>query len=428
MAISSSSITTAPAGRLRHPRGPDPARRLADYNAFTTDRPLTEAVRALGADWAWEKLRRAGAIVGSEEGQQLARSANRHLPELRTHDRFGHRIDQVEFHPAYHELMRLIFSTETHSLAWTAEAARRPRRPRRLSYLWNQGENGVCCPMGMTFASLAALRHDQGMLARLAGEDPLAHLRSEADLRRRTSAALTVGMAMTEKQGGSDLRATVTTAHPATRAIGLRRGIPPHRPQVVLLVPMSDLFLTLGADRPGRCPASSRRAGCRTARATASRSSGSRTSAATGPMPSSEVEFHGLHAVMLGEEGHGIRTIVEMAHLTRLDFAIGSAGLMRQALSQAIHHVSSRRAFQRSLVDLPVMRNVVADLAVEAEALMWMGLRLALALDRAGASEAERLLSRIATPVPSTGPASAPRCSWSRPWSATAATASSRIT
>jgi putative acyl-CoA dehydrogenase len=114
---------------------------------------------------------------------------------------------------------------------------------------------------------------------------------------------------------------------------------------------------------------------------------------------SSEVEFQGLHAVMLGEEGRGIRTIVEMAHLTRLDFAIGSAGLMRQALSQAIHHVSNRRAFQRSLVDLPIMRNVVADLAVEAEAMMWMGLRLALALDRSEVSEAERLLARIATPV-----------------------------
>jgi hypothetical protein len=122
-------------------------------------------VRAFGADWAWGKLRRAGAIVGSEEGQQLARSVNRHLPELRTHDRFGHRIDQVEFHPAYHELMRLIFSTETHSLAWTDEGRTGAHVARAaLSYLWNQGENGVCCPMGMTFASIAALRNNQGMV------------------------------------------------------------------------------------------------------------------------------------------------------------------------------------------------------------------------------------------------------------------------
>jgi hypothetical protein len=142
-------------------------------------------------DWAWEKLRRAGAIVGSEEGQQLAPSANRHLPELRTHDRFGHRIDQVEFHPAYHELMRLIFSTETHSLAWTDEGRPGAHVARAaLSYLWNQGENGVCCPMGMTFASIAALRNNQGHACEVAREDPLAHLcRSDRARPSRTTAA-----------------------------------------------------------------------------------------------------------------------------------------------------------------------------------------------------------------------------------------------
>jgi putative acyl-CoA dehydrogenase len=140
---------------------------LSDYNAFTADRPLTEAVDAFGAGWASEKLAVAGATVGSHEVQELARSANRHPPELRTHDRFGHRIDEVEFHPAYHRLMELGFASETHSLAWT-EAGRQGAQVARaaLSYLWNQGENGVCCPMGMTFASMAALRNDQSLLAR----------------------------------------------------------------------------------------------------------------------------------------------------------------------------------------------------------------------------------------------------------------------
>jgi putative acyl-CoA dehydrogenase len=427
MVTASTAITAAPPVSYATHEVLNQPGTLADYNAFTTDRPLAEAVRAFGADWAWEKLRRAGAIVGSQEGQQLARSANRHLPELRTHDRFGHRIDQVEFHPAYHELMRLIFSTETHSLAWTDEGRPGAHVARAaLSYLWNQGENGVCCPMGMTFASIAALRNDQGMLARWR-EKILSHTYDARPIYAAEKRGATVGMAMTEKQGGSDLRATTTIAHPATARSGSGEGVPPDRPQGVLLGPDERLLLTLArTDRGVSCfvatgwlPDGSRN---RLKIQRLKDKCGNRSNA------SSEVEFHGLHAVMLGEEGHGIRTIVEMAHLTRLDFGIGSAGLMRQALSQAIHHVSNRRAFQRSLVDLPIVRNVVADLAVEAEALMWMGLRLALALERAGTSEAERLLSRIATPVAKYWACKRAPMFVVEDWSATAATASSRIT
>jgi putative acyl-CoA dehydrogenase len=205
-------------------------------------------------------------------------------------------------------------------------------------------------------------------------------------------------MAMTEKQGGSDLRATMTTARAATA----RRG--PGSPYLIsghkwfFSVPMSDLFLTLAQTETGlSCfvatgwlPDGSRN---RLKLQRLKDKCGNRSNA------SSEVEFYDLHAVMLGEEGRGIRTIIEMAHATRLDFAIGSSGLMRQALSQAIHHTSNRRAFQRHLVDLPLMRNVVADLAVESEAMMWMSMRLARALDRSEADEAEALLSRIATPI-----------------------------
>jgi len=232
-------------------------------------------------------------------------------------------------------------------------------------------------------------------------------------------------MAMTEKQGGSDLRATGTTAEPA----GARRGsgedylLTGHKG--FFSVPMSDLFLTLARTEKDVC--------CFLA--TGWLSDGARNclkiqrlkdKCGNRSNASSEVEFQRLHAVMLGEEAHGIRTIVEMAHLTRLDFAIGSAGLMRQALSQAIHHVSNRRAFQRRLADLPVMRNVVADLAIEAEAMMWLGLRLAAVLDRSAASETERLLSRIATHAAKYWAASGRPPSGSRRWSATAATASSR--
>jgi putative acyl-CoA dehydrogenase len=206
-------------------------------------------------------------------------------------------------------------------------------------------------------------------------------------------------MAMTEKQGGSDLRATITTARPAAS----RRG--PGAPYLItghkwfFSVPMSDLFVTLAQAEGGlSCflaagwlPDGTRN-GLRLQRL--KEKCGNRSNA------SSEVEFDGLHAVMLGEEGRGIRTIIEMAHATRLDFAVGSSGLMRQALSQALHHATNRRAFQCHLADLPVMRGVLADLAVESEAMMWMSMRTVAALDAAERGDrAEGLLARVATPV-----------------------------
>jgi putative acyl-CoA dehydrogenase len=370
---------------------------LEDYNAYAHDKPLVEAVQALGAGWAGEHLQRAGELVGSRNVQNLARAANRHLPELRTHDRFGHRVDLVEFHPAYHDLMSLIYGCETHSFAWTRQRAGAHVARAALSYLWNQGENGICCPAGMTFASIPALRHDPQIFAEW---EPLIN-RPAYDARpayAKTKAGVTVGMAMTEKQGGSDLRATLATARPA----GSRRGsgatylITGHK--WFFSVPMSDLFLTLAQTEKGlSCfiatgwlPDGSRN---RLRLQRLKDKCGNKSNA------SSEVEFYDLHAVMLGEEGRGIRTIIQMAHVTRLDFAVGSSGLMRQALSQAIHHTTNRRAFQRGLIDLPIMRNVIADLAVESEAMMWMSMRLAWALDRSEADPAEALLSRICTPV-----------------------------
>ena len=364
---------------------------------YSGDKPLRDAVHAFGADWAADRLKQTGTLVGSAKVQHLARQANRHLPELRTHDRFGHRVDLVEFNPAYHELMGMIFGCETHSFAWTHERPGAHVVRAVLSYLWNQGENGICCPMGMTFASIPALRHDAALLAEWA---PLIN-RPTYDPRpiyAKGKAGLTIGMAMTEKQGGSDLRATMTTARPATG----QRG--PGAPYVItghkwfFSVPMSDVFLTLAqTDKGLSCFLATgwlpdgRRNRLKLQRL--KDKCGNKSNA------SSEVEFYGLHAVMLGEEGRGIRTIIEMAHATRLDFAIGSSGLMRQALSQAIHHTSTRRAFQRHLVDLPIMRNVIADLAVESEAMMWLSMRLAWALDRSVADRAETLLSRIATPI-----------------------------
>jgi putative acyl-CoA dehydrogenase len=370
---------------------------LEDYNACSDDKPLVEAVRVFGADWAADHLKRAGTLVGSEKVQYLARQANRHLPELRTHDRFGHRVDVVEFHPAYHELMSLMYGCETHSFAWTHERPGAHVARAVLSYLWNQGENGICCPMGMTFASIPALRHDPELLREWG---PLINQRSydARPVYAKEKSGVTVGMAMTEKQGGSDLRATITTARPATPRHGSGAPYLLTGHKWFFSVPMSDLFLTLAqTDKGLSCffatgwlPDGSRN---RLKIQQLKDKCGNKSNA------SSEVEFYDLHAVMLGDEGRGIGTIIEMAHATRLDFAIGSTGLMRQALSQAIHHTANRRAFQRALIDLPIMRNVIADLAVESEAMMWMSMRLARALDRSEADRAEAWLSRICTPV-----------------------------
>lgn len=370
---------------------------LVNYNAFTSDLALTQAVDVFNAQWATPKLRACGELVGSERVQQLARTANRNEPELRTHDRFGHRIDQVEFHPAYHELMDMVFSSETHSLAWTEKQPGGHVARAALSYLWNQGENGVCCPMGMTFASVGALRHDPALAAEW---EPLI-MRAGYDSRplpARDKRAITVGMAMTEKQGGSDLRKTRTTARPASARTGSGADYLLTGHKWFFSVPMSDVFLTLAQTEtgvscflaPGWLP-DGRRNNLRIQRL--KEKCGNRSNA------SSEVEFQDLHAVMVGEEGRGIRTIIEMAHFTRLDFAVGSSGLMRQALVQALHHTSSRSSFGERIVDQPVMANVVADLAVESEAQMWLSMRLAQTLDHQDADEKERLLSRIATPM-----------------------------
>ena len=251
--------------------------------------------------------------------------------------------------------------------------------------------------MGMTFASIPALQHDKGVYDEWA---PLV-LNAAYDDRAvyaKKKNAITVGMAMTEKQGGSDLSATITTGRPATsrRGSGATYLLTGHK--WFFSVPMGDIFLTLAQTEKGLS--------CFIA--TGWLEDGSRNrlkiqrlkdKCGNKSNASSEVEFYDLYATMLGEEGRGIRTIIEMAHFTRLDFAIGSCGLMRQALTQAIHHTTSRRAFQRSLIDLPIMRNVVTDLAIESEALMWMSMRLAAALDREHVDHSEGLLTRICTPV-----------------------------
>ena len=365
---------------------------LVGYNAWSGDEILVEAVKREGGGWISERASRMGDLVGSERMQTLATQANRYAPELRTHDRFGNRIDTVEYHPAYHELMALAFGAGLHSLAWTDKREGVWVARAALNYLWNQGENGVACPVTMSFAAVRVLRHN----AKLAEEWEPKLLACDYDPRPLPLAqkrAVTIGMAMTERQGGSDLRAN------SSRAVPLGEGefeLAGHK--WFCSAPMSDAFFTLARTETGlTCFFVPR------SLADGSRNPffiqrlkdkcGNRSNA------SSEIEYRGTRARIVGEEGRGIATLIEMAHLTRFDIVVACAGMMRAALNQALHHAAHREAFGRRLVEQPLMQNVLADLALETEAAALLVFRLARAFDRAERDERERLLMRLMTPI-----------------------------
>jgi putative acyl-CoA dehydrogenase len=365
---------------------------FTDVNLYTSDRVLGAAVEREGGGWAAASLEAYGGLMGSARVYELGRQANRYSPELRTHDRFGHRIDEVEYHPAWHEVMRLQMEHEVHNLPW------RHRRPgahvARLAkhYILAQVEAGSACPITMTFASLPALEHEPRVVdewrPRLLGTsyDPRAVPAAE-------KSTVLVGMAMTEKQGGSDVRANTT------RAIPLGDGdyeLLGHK--WFCSAPMCDAFLTLAHAEKGltcflvpRWRPDGTRNPFRIQRL--KDKVGNRSNA------SGEIEYAGTWARRVGEEGRGVRTIIEMVHHTRLDCISGSAGIMRQALAQALHHVGHRSAFGRRLIEQPLMRNVAADLALEVEGAVAVLFRLARAYDRSGEDESERAFARIGTAV-----------------------------
>jgi putative acyl-CoA dehydrogenase len=365
---------------------------LADYNAWQHDPWLPAAVANEGGGWVADEASSVGAYAGSAEMQRLADEANRHGPELAAFDRQGRRIDEVRYHPAYHELMRVAFGAGLHSRAWTAPQPGGFVARAALNYLWNQGENGTSCPVTMTFAAVQVINGR----ADLAAEWLPKLLASAYDPRPvpvTGKLAATVGMAMTEKQGGSDLRTNATVAVAAGAGWHALAG---HK--WFCSAPMSDAFLTLARAPEGitcffvprslpdgtRNPFHIQRLKDKV---------GNRSNA------SSEIEYDGTLALQVGEAGRGIGTLIEMAHLTRFDIVVAAAGMMRGALNQALHHAAHRSAFGARLADQPLMQNVLADLAVEAEAALLLAFRLARAFDGQGHDESERLLTRILTPV-----------------------------
>ncbi|KUO03090.1 acyl-CoA dehydrogenase family protein [Streptomyces caeruleatus] len=365
---------------------------LVGYDAYTSDRALSEAVeRHLDPELLDEvrgELAALGKTCGSAQVQEWGVLANEHPPTLRTHDRYGHRVDEVDFHPAWHRLLG-----KGVAAGLTAAWGRPGGHVRRAAafVLWTQVEAGNGCPLSMTHAAVPALRTDPALAAEW--EPRLTSMIYDRELRPAGhKAGALFGMGMTEKQGGSDVRANTTAATPLAEAGTYT--LTGHK--WFCSAPMSDGFLVLAQAPAGlTCFLVPRvlEDGSRNVFLIQRLKNklGNRSNA------SAEVEFDGTWARRVGEEGRGVRTIIEMVAATRLDCVLGSAGLMRQAVAQAVHHCAHREAFGGKLVDQPLMRNVLADLAVESEAATVLALRLAAAYDDGG--EQERALLRIAVPT-----------------------------
>jgi putative acyl-CoA dehydrogenase len=357
----------------------------AGVNTFTGDPGLRRSVTAAGAErHEIQNLTELGGLAGSEVAQDWARLANAYPPVLKTHDRYGHRIDEVEFHPSWHELMTVAVSHGLQASAWSPTAGGNAHLLRATGfYLWGQVEQGHCCPISMSYAVLPALRHDPELAAQY--EPGLLSTRYDFGLRRPVDkAGLLAGMAMTEKQGGSDVRANTTQAIPNSDGSFSLTG---HK--WFCSAPMCDLFLVLAQAPDGLSCFLVPRVlddGSRNVFGLQRLKDklGNRSNA------SSEVEFDGTVGWLLGEQGRGVRTIIDMVTMTRLDCVIGSAAVQRAALTQAMHHVSGRAAFGAPLIDQPLMAEVVADLAVEVHAAAALFARLAHAVD-AGEGELLRL-------------------------------------
>jgi putative acyl-CoA dehydrogenase len=363
---------------------------LEPYNLFASDAVLREAVKRENAEWAEGGLNALGATLGKPETIKLGFDANKFPPQLRTLDRYGHRLDEVEFHPAWHELLAIAMRAGLHSSPWAAPKAGAHVARAAGTYMLNQVESGVYCPVAMTYGAVPTLKHAPEIAAqwlpKIYGRDYDKRFAPAKD----KSAAL-IGMGMTENQGGSDLRTNTTRAEPSGDG-----SFRLHGHKWFMSAPMCDAFLVLAQTDKGlscfllpRWTPDGERNAIQIIRL--KDKLGNKSNA------SSEVEFAGAYAQLVGEDGRGIPTIIEMGNYTRLDCAIGSSSLMRQAVTQAIHHAGHRTAFQKKLIDQPLMTNVLADLALEAEAATVLTMRLARAYDEEG--EAAQVFRRVLTPA-----------------------------
>jgi putative acyl-CoA dehydrogenase len=372
---------------------------LVDVNLFEGNRAMQDALRFNAPAMATAPLQALGALAGSADMQTHARLANVFTPQLKSHSRFGHRIDQVEFHPSYHALMGAATAHGLHGTPFAdAEQASGTAHLNRAAafMLFTELEPSILCPISMTYAVAPALKDNPAIYADWAPQltsrayDPALKLWKDKP-------GVTMGMGMTEKQGGSDVRANTTQAVPdGSDAWGQRFKVTGHK--WFFSAPMCDAFLILAQTPSGlsclflpRVLPDGTLNGLFIQRL--KDKLGNKANA------SSEVEFVGATAWLVGEEGRGVPQILAMGTMTRLDCALGTSALMRQALSLALNHTSQRMAFGKRLIDQPLMQNVLADLALESEAATALALRLARSFDRAASDEHERVMQRLLTPV-----------------------------
>ncbi|OYT93913.1 MAG: isovaleryl-CoA dehydrogenase [Burkholderiales bacterium PBB3] len=374
---------------------------LENYNVFTGNQALRDALKFNAPDMDTTEFAALGAKLGAAEYQTHARLANTYTPVLHAHDRFGRRIDQVEFHPSYHALMSLAAESGLHGTPWKDAKFGHIKRAAGFT-MFTEMEPSILCPISMTYAVMPALHGNEaifkdwapGLTAR--AYDPELKLFSK-------KRGLTMGMGMTEKQGGSDLRANTTQATPdGTDAWGQRFKLVGHK--WFFSAPMCDAFLVLAQSPAGlSCffvprvlPDFENTGGDGTLNTI--RVQRLKDKLGNKANASSEVEFQGATAWLVGVEGRGVPQILEMGTMTRLDCALGTSGLMRQALSIAINHAAQREAFGKRLIDQPLMRNVLADLALESEAATALSMRLARSFDKKSDPH-EQLMGRLLTPI-----------------------------
>lgn len=375
---------------------------LEDYNLFTSDEALVETIEREGGGAAVGSLSAFGAKIGTAEVIDLGRQANSYLPVLKSFDRFGHRLDMVEFHPSYHRLMALSVEQGLHGSPWDHLKDGTAPKPGAIvsrlagTYMMTQIESGHGCPITMTNASVPALLFQPDLAKEWVPRILSRHYDpSFAPASEKTG--VTLGMGMTEKQGGTDVRANTTSAAPVDGGgPGGEYRITGHK--WFFSAPMCDAFLVL-AQAPGGLSCFLMPRFTPDGAPNAIRIQRLKDKVGNKSNASSEVEFQGASGWLIGEEGRGIRNILEMATYTRLDCAVASAGMMRAAVANAIHHCSYRTVFQKKLIDQPLMANVLADLVLETEAATALSFRVARAFDKAGSDEAEAAYKRVMTPV-----------------------------
>jgi putative acyl-CoA dehydrogenase len=346
---------------------------LVDYDLFSENLPLVEALEREGGGYGREQAEALGRALGGEP-LEWGRLANEHPPVLRTHDRYGNRVDEIEFHPSWHSLLQLGIEAGLHALPWREPVPGAHVARAAMFVTWSQVEQGTGCPLSMTFAAVPALRVEPALAAEW--EPRLTSLRYGEE-------GALCGMAMTERQGGSDVRANTTAARRAGDGTYVLDG-----QKWFCSAPMSDAFLVLAQAPDGlSCFLVARRQpGFRIERL--KDKLGNRSNA------SAEIELSGAEARLVGEEGRGVQTIIEMVNHTRLDCVLGSTALQRRAVAEATHHAAHRLVFGRRLSEQPLMQNVLADLCLESEAATLTALRLARAFD-----EGDHAFRRLATAV-----------------------------